>query len=166
MDAVKTILQNHPFFKEFTAEHVEKLVQHTSEMRFNPGQYIFRDGQEANMFYLVLSGMVSLEVYAPNRGPVTVQPIGAGDVLGWSWLYPPHRWHFDAKAKEETRVLALNGKAIRGLIEDDHEFGFQVMKRIALVMENRLQATRVKLMEVYDIYWEPDKSRPDWQKLI
>ncbi len=118
---------------------------------------------------MVQKGIVSLEVYVAKVGPVTVETIGTGDVLGWSWLYPPHRWHFDARAVELTHALVLNGKILRNQIEKDHELGFQLMKRISRIVEDRLQATRLKLMEVYNIYKAPGEEteeRPDWQKLI
>lgn len=166
MEPVKTLLNEHPFFKDFSKQHIRKIIDITSQISFNPGQYIFRDGEEANSFFLILQGIISLEVYVPNRGPVTLGRLDAGDVLGWSWLYPPHRWHFDARALEAAHMLVLNGKTLRKMIEDDHEFGFQMMKKISLVMEDRLQAARLKLMEVYDIYPEPDKTRPKWHELI
>lgn len=166
MESIKSMLTEHPFFKDFAVDHVKKIIDITSEIRFNPGQYIFRDGEDANTFYLICQGIISLEVYVPNRGPVTLGRLEAGDVLGWSWLYTPHRWHFDARALEAAQMLVLNGKVLRKMIEEDHEFGFQMMKKISLVIEDRLQATRVKLMEVYDIYPEPDQTRPKWHELI
>lgn len=166
MERTIELLKMHPFFKNFDPGHLGKLKQIASEINFNPGQYVFRDGEDANAFYLILRGIISLEVYVPNRGPVTLGRLDSGDVLGWSWLYPPHRWHFDARALEETHTVVLNGKILRQQIEEDHEFGFQMMKKISLVMEDRLQAARRKLMEVYDIYPEPDHTRPKWHELI
>ncbi len=162
-------LREHPFFSDFPESYLEKIAEWTSLTTFNPGQYIFREGEDADQFFLIQKGIVSLEVYVSKVGPVTVETIGAGDVLGWSWLYTPHHWHFDARAVELTHALVLNGKILRNQIEQDHELGFQVMKRISRIVENRLQATRLKLMEVYNIYKEPGEAteeRPDWQKLI
>jgi CRP-like cAMP-binding protein len=166
MESIKDLINEHPFFKDFIPEHIEKVTEIASEVSFNPGQYIFRDGEDANLFYLIGRGIISLEVYVPNGGPVTLGRLNAGDVLGWSWLYPPHQWHFDARALEAVRMIDLDGRVLRKMIEEDHEFGFQMMKKISLVMEDRLQATRVKLMEVYDIYPGPDQTRPKWHELI
>lgn len=162
-------LKEHPFFADFPETYLEKIANWTSFSTFNPGQYIFREGEDADLFYLLQKGIVSLEVYVPKCGPVTIETISSGEVLGWSWLYTPHRWHFDARAVELTHTLVLNGKTLRNQIEEDHELGFHFMKRISRIVESRLQATRVKLMEVYNIYQEPSDSeeqRPDWQKLI
>ena len=166
MESIKDQIIEHPFFKDFIPKHIEKVTDIASEVSFNPGQYIFRDGEDANSFYLIGRGIISLEVYVPNRGPVTLGRLNAGDVLGWSWLYPPHQWHFDARALEAVQMVELDGRVLRKMIEQDHEFGFHMMKKISLVMEDRLQAARVKLMEVYDIYPEPDQTRPKWHELI
>ncbi|RMF56538.1 MAG: cyclic nucleotide-binding domain-containing protein [Calditrichaeota bacterium] len=162
-------LREHPFFQDFPEKYLEKIAEWTTFATFNPGQYIFRLGEDADMFYLIEKGVISLEVYVPKCGPVTIETLGTGDVLGWSWLYAPHRWQFDARAVEVTNALVINAKILRSQIEDDHELGYQMMTRISRIVRNRLQATRMKLMEVYNIYQEPDEedaSRPDWQKLI
>ncbi len=164
MKAVLQLLQEHPFFKEFSENQLQSLAEGATLVNFDPGQYIFREGEDANQFFLILSGLVSLEVQVPKRGAVTIERIDAGDVLGWSWLYPPHRWHFDAHAQEEIRALMIDGVFLRKMIEENREIGFKIMKQIAMIMEHRLQATRIKLMEVYDIYKDPSLRRPSkWQ---
>ncbi|MCB0258716.1 MAG: cyclic nucleotide-binding domain-containing protein [Calditrichaeota bacterium] len=164
MDTIKKYIKEHPFFQDFQAEQLDKIVEFASHMSFDPDQYVFRDGEEANAFFLIMKGIISLEVHAPNRGPVSIEWISAGDVMGWSWLYPPHRWHFDARAKEETHVIILNGKKLREMIEEDHEFGYYMLRKIARVVEDRLQATRVKMMQVYDIYKDVGKTRSKWNE--
>jgi len=164
MNAVFRLLKNHPFFKEFSDAQLQRIGEGATLVNFNPGQYIFREGEDADQFYLILGGLVSLEVQVPKRGSVTIERIDAGDVLGWSWLYPPHRWHFDAHAQEEIRAIMIDGEFLRNMIEEDREIGFKIMKQIAMIMEHRLQSTRIKLMEVYDIYKDPSLRRPsNWQ---
>lgn len=89
MDTIKKYIKEHPFFQDFQPEQLDKIVEFASHMSFDPDQYIFRDGEEANAFFLIMKGIISLEVHAPNRGPVSIEWISAGDVMGWSWLYPP-----------------------------------------------------------------------------
>ena len=163
---VKEVLSKHPFFKEFNDSQLNRIAEGSSFIQFNAGQFIFKEGEDAHQFYLILNGMVSLEVHVPNRGPVNIERIDAQDVLGWSWLYPPHRWHFDARAEEEITALNIDGKFLLKMIEEDHEIGFNVIRRIAMVMEHRLQSTRLKLMQVYDIYKEPVLERQKWQSLL
>ncbi len=166
MESMQEILKEQPFFKDFASQHLKKIADRASQVKFTPGKYIFKSGEEANQFFLIQKGLVSLELYAPKRGPVSIGTIGAGDVLGWSWLYPPHRWHFDAKVGEETSAISIDGHFLRETIESDHDLGFLLMKRIAQIVESRLQATRMKLLEVYEIYPEPDHTRPKWQNLL
>jgi CRP-like cAMP-binding protein len=92
---------------------------------------------------------VAVEISTPERGPVIIQSLGEGDVLGWAWMMPPYRWHFDARAVELTRAIALDGRCLRERSESDHDLGFQLMRRAAHVMEERLQATRLQLLDVY-----------------
>jgi len=158
MRSLHTLLQNHAFFKEFLPQQIDKIANDASEDSFHPNQYIFKAWQEANQFYLICKGRVSLEVFVPKQGPATLDIINAGDVLGWSWLHPPYRWHFDARALEQTHAIVLDGEALRSKIEENRELGFKFMKRIAAIMEKRLQATRLKLIELYGIFPSPDES--------
>jgi CRP/FNR family cyclic AMP-dependent transcriptional regulator len=90
-----------------------------------------------------------LEVFIPGRGSVTIQTLGSGDILGWSWLIPPYAWRFDARAVEMTRAIALDGKCLRDKCEADHDLGYELLKRIAAILGQRLDATRFRLLDVY-----------------
>ena len=118
-------------------------------MRFDEGKFLFREGEEANNFYVIRAGRVAIEIFSPKRGPITVQTVREGDVLGWSWLFPPYRWHFDARALELTRAISLDGKCLRNKCEEDHDLGYELMKRFSEVMIQRLQATRLQLLDLY-----------------
>jgi len=146
---LERILAAHPFLKEMEPLYHQLFVGCASNVRFDAGQVIFREGEEANQFYLIRHGKVALELSTPERGSLIIQSLGEGDVLGWSWMMPPYRWHFDARAVELTRAIALDGKCLREKSESDHDLGFQLMKRAAQVMERRLQATRLQLLDVY-----------------
>ena len=92
---------------------------------------------------------MALETSAPQRGSAIIQTLGEGEVLGWSWLVAPYRWRFDARVVEAVRAIALDGKCLRGRSEEDHDLGYELMKRFAQVMEQRLQAARLQLLDVY-----------------
>ena len=149
MESLEPILAGHPFFRDLAAPHLALLVGCASNVRFAAGEFIFHAGEAADRFFLVRDGHVAIELAPPGGGALTVQTIGAGHVLGWSWLVPPYHWKFDARAIEPTRALALDGRCLRAKCEADHDFGYELLKRVAQVMEERLQATRLQLLDVY-----------------
>ena len=128
-------------------EHLAVLTECTNEAKFKPGEVLFREGEPANKFYLIRSGKVALEAHEPAGGTSLVQTLDAGEVLGWSWLFPPFVWHFQARAKEPTEALVLSGAHLLNVAERDHEFGYEMMKRMAQVVIHRLQTTRKQLLE-------------------
>jgi len=149
METLEPILKEHPFLKGLPEHHIELIVGCASNVRFDAGQTIFHEGQEANQFYIVRHGKISLEIFAPNRGPLIVETLGEGDILGWSWLIPPYEWHLDAKAMELTRAIALDGKCLRKKCEEDHELGYELLKRFAQIIEQRLESTRMQILDIY-----------------
>ena len=153
METLEPILAKHPFLKGLEPRHLKILVGCASNVRFNAGQFLFHEDEEANEFYMIRGGKVAVQIQGAERGPITVQTIGEGDVLGWSWLIPPYRWRFDAKALELTRAIALDGKCLRTKSEEDHDLGYALLKRFAGIIVERLEAARLQLLDVY-------KSRP------
>ena len=150
METLERVLITHPFFQDMEDRHLQLVVGCASNVRFNAGQFIFRDGEEANHCYLIRQGKVALEAFTSERGPITILTLGESDLLGWSWLFPPYRWKFDARAAELTRAIALDGKCIREKAEQDHDLGYELMKRFARIMERALQATRMQLLNLYE----------------
>jgi CRP/FNR family transcriptional regulator, cyclic AMP receptor protein len=132
---------NHPFVRGMAPAHLHLLAQCAMFTRFEVGQIVFREGEIANRFYLIQQGKVSLETHSPEHGVITVQTLGAGDVLGWSWLFAPYYWHFSACAIEPTQAIFFYGTRLREHCEEDREFGFQLMRRVAAVLMGRLQVT-------------------------
>ncbi len=149
MRSLETILAEHPFFENLDKRHLEVITGCASNVTFKEGELIFREGEEANQFYLIREGRVALEVYAAGAGTITIQTLNAGDILGWSWLVPPYRWHFDARAVEPVRAIALDGECLRRKCEQDHDLGYELLKRFAEIITQRLQATRLQLLDVY-----------------
>jgi CRP-like cAMP-binding protein len=149
METLERVLSAHPFFQHLEPRHLELLVGCAANVRFDAGQFLFHAGEEANQFFLIRQGTVALEIVAPGRPPITLQTLGEGEILGWSWLIPPYYWMFDARAVEPTRALGLDGKCLRTKCEADHDLGYELLKRFAHIMEQRLQATRLQLLDVY-----------------
>ncbi len=149
IESIETLLLEHPFVKGMDRAHIELITGCASNVRFDPGQWIFRENEEANQFYIIRQGKVALEVYSPERGGLMIDTLGDGEVLGWSWLIPPYHWRFDAKALELTRAIALDGKCLRTKCENDHHLGYELLKRFSSIIEQRLQATRLQLLDLY-----------------
>jgi CRP/FNR family cyclic AMP-dependent transcriptional regulator len=151
METLEPILAAHPFLKGLELSYLKLLVGCASNVRFSGGQYLFREGQEANEFYMIRQGRVAIETHAAERGAITIQTVGEGEVLGWSWLIPPYRWRFDGKALELTRAIALDGKCLRTKSEEDHNLGYELLKRFSKIIVERLEATRLQLLDVYKV---------------
>ena len=152
MQTLEPYLVEHPFLKDLEPHHLKILVGCASNVRFDPGQFILRDGEEANNFYIIRHGKVAVELFATERGAITIQTVGEGDVLGWSWLISPYRWRFDARAVELTRAIALDGKCLRNKCEQDHDLGYELLKRFTQIITQRLEATRLQLMDLYSVH--------------
>jgi len=152
MQTLEPILAEHPFLKGLDAQYLKLLVGCASNVRFNAGQFVFREGEEANEFYMIRQGKVALEILGAERGPITIQTVGEGDILGWSWLIPPYRWRFNARALELTRAIALDGKCLRTKSEEDRNFGYELLKRFSSIIVERLEATRLQLLDVYRVH--------------
>ena len=151
MQTLEPILAGHPFFKGLKPEYLQLVTGCASNVRFDTGTYIFNEGEEASQFYLIRQGKVALEIYAAQHGPLAIETIEAGEVLGWSWLFPPYRWHFNARAIEPIRTIMLDGVCLREKGETDHDLGYELMKRVAHILIQRLQATRLQLLDIYNV---------------
>jgi CRP-like cAMP-binding protein len=149
METLEGVIAEHPFFKGLETRHLKFLTGCASNVRFEPGKFVFRADGEANQCYLLREGKVTLEIDVPPRGTIIIQTLGEGDVLGWSQIFPPYRWKFSARAVELTRAIALNGKCLRDKSEEDHDLGYELLKRFARVIQERLQATRLQLINFY-----------------
>ena len=143
------ILRQHPFLAGLSDVHMQVLVGCASNVRFAEGAPLIHEGEIANKFYLVRTGRIALETDVNARGKIRIQTVGPGDVLGWSWLISPFRWHFNAVAVAEVRAVALDGECLRKKCEKDHDFGYEMLSRFSHVMEGRLEATRMQLLDLY-----------------
>jgi len=151
METLERIIAEHPFFAGLDDSFVNLMVSCASNLRFKAGSYILREGDTANTFYLVREGKVAIEIRAPQRKPIIVSTLSVGEILGWSWLLSPFEWKFDARAADDVRAIALDGKCLRTKCEENHDLGYEVLKRFARIMEERLEATRLQLLDLYAV---------------
>jgi CRP-like cAMP-binding protein len=154
-----TLIAQQSFFKGLNVHQLQLLTESAMEMRFESGQSILQEGSAANRFYLILEGKVALESEMKGRGAFSIETLGPGDDLGWSWLFPPYYLQMSARALEPTRTIFFYGTRLRQQCEQDHDLGYQLMGRIAEVVIQRLQATQQRLMECLDAK-EPNNRYP------
>ena len=145
-DSLKTLIFNHPFFRGMNPEYLEILATHAAKGSFPADRTLFREGEPADKLYLLQSGRVVLEAHEPCDGTVRVQTLKGGEALGWSWLFPPFVWHLQARTLDKTDAIILDGAHMMTVAERNHEFGYELMKRVARVVIERLQATRKQLL--------------------
>jgi CRP/FNR family transcriptional regulator, cyclic AMP receptor protein len=139
----------HPFFSGLDAASIQQLAGCARNEHVRAGEYLFRAGGTAEHFYVVMHGRVALELFSPGGGPQVVDSADDGEVLDWPWLIPPHQWLFDARAVEPTSVVSLDSACLRGKCEADPRLGYELVQRVAQAMSRRLQATRVRLLDLY-----------------
>lgn len=149
MEGLEHMLSEHPFFAGFASEHLQLIEGCARNQRFDAGQYLFREGEPADEFFLVRHGRVALEIGAPRRAPIVFETLGDGEIIGASWLVPPYRWMFDARAVALTRAIGIDAACLRRKCETDHHLGYEMMKRFLPILTKRLQATRLQILDVY-----------------
>jgi CRP-like cAMP-binding protein len=150
METLESTLAENPLFSGMEQRYLQILVGCARNVHFEGTDVIFREGEKANEFYLIRTGRVALQLFADRRSPLTILTLGEGDVLGWSWLSPPYHWKFTACALETTRAISLDGKCIREKTESDHDLGYELLKRFVHVIEHRVRATSLRLLNVYE----------------
>ena len=146
---LEPLLRDHPFLKDLEPEYLTLLAGCAMNVRFGEGSFLFREGEAADRCFLIREGKLALEIAAPGRGSIIVQTLGAGHVAGFSWLLEPHQWQFDGRAVEPVHAVALDGTCLSGKCADDPRLGFELTQLFARLAIQRLQATRLQLLDVY-----------------
>jgi CRP/FNR family transcriptional regulator, cyclic AMP receptor protein len=149
METIDDLLSRHPFFKGLKSEYLGLIAGCGQNVHFDAGAYLLHEGQVADRFFAIRVGSVAVETYVPSRGAVTLQTIDEGEILGWSWLFPPYVYQFDARARADVRATAFDGTCLRGKCDANPALGYDLMKRVARVVSSRLEATRRQLLDVY-----------------
>ena len=142
-------IAQHSFFRGLEERHIRFIVGCAKNVRFDEGQTIFREGDPAEYFYFIREGLVAVELMVPHRGRTIVQTVAAGEIVGWSWMVAPYRWHFDAQALLFTRALAFDANCLLAKCEEDRDLGYEILKRFAQVISERLEVTRLQLLDLY-----------------
>ena len=155
MKGMAQLLHEHAFFQGMDEDDLDFIASCGENHIYNAGDYIARENAPADHFFLIRDGQVRVECYVPNYGALCLQTLHSGDIFGWSWLFPPYLWTFDAKAMDEVHAIRLNGKCLREKCETDPKMGYALMKRFARIISERVRATRVQLMDVYSQHRPP-----------
>jgi CRP/FNR family transcriptional regulator, cyclic AMP receptor protein len=146
---LKGLISEHPFFARMAPEHYDLIVGCARNVRFDEGQYVFREGEPADAFFLIRHGRVALQITAPGRASLRFLTVNAGEITGEAWLVPPYRWIFDARALELTRALSIDARCLREKAEENHDFGYEMMKRFMAMLVERLHAAQLQMLDVY-----------------
>lgn len=149
MRGLERVVLDQPFFAGLGPEFGTAISGCARNLRFTAEEYLFREGEPANEFYLLRQGSVALELHSPGQQPLVVATLREGEILDGSWLVPPYLWSFDARASELVRVLGVDARCLRDKCEADHDLGYELMKRFAGAMGERLRAISLQVADVY-----------------
>jgi len=147
--SIEELVAEQPFFADLDRRFHGLVCGCAANAHFRVGEYLFREGEPADHFYIVRHGRVALEVKAPGKGALTLATLGIGDIVGVSWLVPPYRWSYDARALDEVRAISIHAACLRGKCEADHDLGYEMMKRFMPILIQRLQSARLQMLDVY-----------------
>ena len=142
-------LARHPFLRGIPGENIRLIAEDAVLMVFKPGEMIMRQGRKAHYLYLIEKGKVALGLLKSETGPLTIQNLGKGDSLGWSWMFPPYKWKFDARAKTRVEILAIEGRPLSEKMGRYPLLGYELMKKMTQSLARRLEATRHHLVRIY-----------------
>jgi len=149
MQTLERLLGGHKFFQNLRPDYVALLVGCATNVRFTERSFLLREGESADRFFLIREGMVAVEIAVPGRDPIVVQTLTEGEVAGFSWLFGPHANEFDVRALTPVRAFQLDGTCLRNKCDQDPRFGYELMQRFAQIAVQRLQATRLRLLNMY-----------------
>ena len=148
VETLEKMLEEHSFFKGMKQPHLQTLAESATIVRFEPGDVIFEEGEQAHRFYLIRSGKVALQLVSYRVEPFTLMTLDEGEMIGWSWLFPPYRWKFTARALSVVRAISMDGRNVCARCEGDHELGYELMKRFAEIIDNRIEALSAHLVAI------------------
>lgn len=146
---IAALVASHPLLAGLPGNMADHITGCARNVAMRPGEYLVVEGEAANTLYLLRRGQVSLEVRTAGRPPLVIETLGAGAAVGWSWLFPPYRWQFDACATEPVGAIAVDALCLRSKAEADPVFGYELIKRFASVMLSRLDAAQSRLTDLY-----------------
>ena len=146
---IRELVEHHSFMTGLSQSSLDLVEGCARNVAFQPGSLLCAEGENADTFYLLRRGRVSIAVHAPGRGSIVIETVGPGDVVGWGWLVPPYRWSFDARAVHDVGCVAIDGACLRAKALTDPSLGFELLSRVSVALLGRLQATRMRLLDLY-----------------
>lgn len=149
MTTMNELLGSHRLFSGLATGQIDFVVGCAHNVAFAPGEYLFHEGDSADTMFLVRRGHVSIDVHQPGHGPITIETVSDGDTVGWSWIVAPYRWTFDARALDAVGAIALDAACLRDKAQRDSSFGVELLTRVSTELLRRLQATRLRLLDLY-----------------
>lgn len=149
MRTIADLVREAPLFADMRADRLQLISGCGRNVQFAEGETLFREGEAADVFYLLRHGSITLETYVPSRGPIMIETLSTGEVVGWSWLFPPNEWRFDARAVSLVRAVEFDAACLREKLDEDPALGFDLVSRFAHVLQERLRWTRLRLIDVY-----------------
>jgi len=149
METIEAVLADHPFFKGMTPQHLAAVAACGRRVQFMAGEFLCREAEEALDFFVILRGSVVVEIFSHRRGPLTTGTIEEGEILGCIWFDKPFHWHMDAKARQLSRVVALDVRALSAKCEEDHDLGYDFMKRYAQHLVVQFRVAKLQLVDMY-----------------
>lgn len=149
MQSVGDLLTAHPFFAGLDEELVRKLEGCAHNIHVRAGDHLFREGEPADRLFVLRKGRVALDVHVPGRGQAVVSTVDEGEVVGWSWFVPPYAWFFDARAVTDVSAVSIDADCLRDKCDSDPALGYALMQQVARVMYQRLQAARLRMLDLY-----------------
>lgn len=143
------ILERHPFCKGMRPEAIELMAGCAENLRYADGEVLFRANSPAEHSFLLRAGRVSMVMHGAGHGSVLIETAEEGELVGWSWLFLPYQWHFDAVAVGPVRAIRVDGNCMRRKCEADPAFGYDLVKRILYQAQQRLERSRMQAMDLY-----------------
>ncbi len=152
MKTLENVIAEHPFFHDLPPEYLPMLSGCARLEKFRAHEQLFKKDFDAGSFYLIIEGEIAIETpFIPGEGVITLLTLGAGEALGWSWLFPPYQWHFSARAIEATEAIVFDAEKLRTLAGDNPAFGYCLAIRVGGMVLQRLQSTRVRLLDICEV---------------
>jgi CRP/FNR family transcriptional regulator, cyclic AMP receptor protein len=146
---ILALLREHQFFHGLDEKFLARLSEKAYERSYDAGVLLVREGDTAEEFFALLSGKLALEIVVPGRQRMTVQTLGPGEVLGWSWLFPPHRWRLDARTVKPSRAIGFSARFLRALLDERPKDGYAFLIRLLPVIATRLENSRIQLLDLH-----------------
>jgi CRP-like cAMP-binding protein len=153
IEVTSSALATHTFLRGMAAGHLDALATAASDVMFPAGHRIFAEGGHADSFWLIRAGRVAVDLHVPGEGPVVIDTVGIGGMLGWSWLFPPYQWSFGAVCASPVEAFEFDAAAVRSRCVADPALGYDLTTRLAHVLAGRLQSTRTRLIDASRGAW-------------